>query len=151
MRLPVQFIRYLAAGGIAASLNVASRILYNLWTSYTVAIVLAHFTGMVTTFLLARKYVFPNSEHTTAAYRAAAPFLVVQGVALLESWAISIFLAEHVLPQLGIWHFRHEIAHASGVAAAVFTNYFGNKHWTFRLRPNAHDTSSQQITLRDCE
>jgi putative flippase GtrA len=132
LRAPIQFIRYLVVGGIAASMNVASRVLYNVWTGYSMAIVLAHLTGMTVTFLLARKYVFREGQRDSAV-TSIVPFFIVQGVALLESWAISVFLAEHALPRLGVRHFGHEIAHATGVATAVLTNYFGNKHWAFRL------------------
>jgi putative flippase GtrA len=124
-------MRYVLVGGLAATMNVCSRILYNLWTSYSTAIVLAHFTGMTMTYMLARTYVFPSGLQTTHA-RSILAFLLVQGVALLQSWAISLGLAEYVLPRIGVHHFVHEIAHVTGVGMALFTNYFGNKHWAFR-------------------
>jgi len=126
-----RFIRYLMVGGVAASLNICSRIFYNFWTSYSVAIVLAHTTGMITTFLLARIYVFPESRLAAPA-RSAFVFVLVNVFSGLQSWAVSILLAEHVLPALGVQHFIHEIAHVIGVAVSVLTNYFGNQRWAFR-------------------
>ena len=149
LRLPVQFIRYLAVGGTAASLNLASRIFYNLWTSYSVAIVLAHLTGMATTFLLARIYVFPQ-DHQTLGGRTVLRFCIVQGIALLESLAVSILLADHVPSAFGVRRFDHEIAHMTGVTVAVFTNYFGSKHWTFRPLERSDASPASNTTIHQC-
>ena len=143
LRLPMQLIRYMVVGGMAASLNVCSRMVYNLWTSYSAAIVLAHITGMMTTFFLARAYVFPRGPQP-AAVLAITRFCLVQGVSLLQTWLISILLARDLLPALGVLRFNHEIAHAFGVASAAFTNYFGNKYWTFRRRSGGADMDAMR-------
>jgi putative flippase GtrA len=48
-------------GGIAAAVNIASRILFSLAVSYEIAIVLAFFCGLVTGFLLNRAFVFKSA------------------------------------------------------------------------------------------
>ena len=125
-----QFLVFLLTGGIAAAVNFGSRILYNQWMSFSAAIVLAYVTGMVTAFVLARLFVFRNSQR--ALHQSALYFVLVNGVAVLQTWAISLLLADWLLPLLGVGHFVHEIAHGVGVVVPVFTSYLGHKHLSFK-------------------
>ena len=103
-----QFLAFLITGGSAAAVNFFSRVLYNHWLSFSVSIGLAYLTGMITAFVL------------------------VNLVAVVQTWIISIGLASYILPAMGIESFKHEIAHAFGVAVPVFTSYYGHKRWSFR-------------------
>ena len=125
-----QFVLFLLAGGTAAAINFASRILYNQWMDYSTSIIVAYLTGMVTAFVLARLFVFTVSTHRWP--RSALIFTLVNVVAAAQTWAISVGLAYYVLPGVGVTHFVMEIAHATGVAFPVFTSYLGHKHWSFR-------------------
>ena len=125
-----QFLVFLLTGGLAAAVNFGSRILYNQWMGFSAAIVLAYITGMITAFVLARLFVFRGSQR--ALHQSALYFVLVNLVAVLQTWAISLLLAGHVLPALGIRHLVHEIAHAVGVVVPVFTSYLGHKHLSFR-------------------
>lgn len=127
-----QFAAFLITGGIAAVVNFLSRILYNQWTGYSAAIVLAYITGMITAFVLAKKFVFAAS--TQATYRSAVIFAAVNVVAVAQTWAISLILADYALPSLGLTNFTHEIAHAMGIAAPVFTSYLGHKYFSFAAK-----------------
>lgn len=125
-----QFILFLITGGTAALVNFSSRIFYNQWVSFPVAIVLAYLTGMATAFLLARRLVFKQSQQTFA--RSALLFCAVNVLAVIQTWLISIGLAFYALPYWGITRFVAEIAHAVGVIVPVFTSYLGHKHLSFR-------------------
>ena len=57
-----QFVMFLITGGLAAAVNFGSRILYNQWMGFSAAIVLAYITGMITAFVLARIFVFQDSQ-----------------------------------------------------------------------------------------
>jgi putative flippase GtrA len=124
-----QFVAFLVTGGMAAAVNFGSRIVYNLWVGFSTAIVLAYLTGMVTAFVLAKLFVFRDS--TQATHRSAMFFVLVNGIAVLQTWAISMALGYYVLPALGVQHFVREIAHAIGVMVPVFTSYLGHKRWSF--------------------
>lgn len=130
MALSRQFAHFLLVGGLAAAVNVLSRIVYNQWVGYSVSIILAYLTGMVTAFLLARTYVFPGGRNSIR--RSATYFTLVNAVALLETWCVSITLADHVFPTLGIRQHSETLAHVVGVGAPVFTSYIGHREWTFR-------------------
>jgi putative flippase GtrA len=125
-----QFVLFLATGGFAAAVNFGSRIVYNHWLGFSASVVLAYLTGMVTAFVLARAFVFKDSRQST--HRSILFFVIVNVVAVLQTWSISVALAYYVLPSLGVTHFVPEIAHAIGVVVPVFTSYVGHKRWTFR-------------------
>jgi len=125
-----QFLAFLVTGGFAAAVNMGSRIVYDRWLGFSAAVVLAYLTGMVTAFLLAKRFVFKNSSQ--ALHRSAAMFVLVNLVAIAQTWGISMLFAYHVLPWMGVRHFVPEIAHAIGVVVPVFTSYLGHKHFSFR-------------------
>lgn len=128
--LSKQFIMFLVTGGTAAMVNFGSRIVYNQWVSFSVSIVLAYFTGMVTAFVLARCLVFQQSQQSVG--RSALLFAAVNVLAVLQTLLISMGLAVYALPQLGVTRWVAEIAHAFGVVVPVFTSYLGHKHFSFR-------------------
>lgn len=128
--LSKQFILFLVTGGTAALVNFGSRIIYSQWFSFSLAIVLAYLTGMVTAFVLARWLVFKRSEQSFA--RSAMLFCAVNVIAVVQTWLISMGLALYVLPYLDVTRFTAEIAHAIGVVVPVFTSYLGHKHFSFR-------------------
>lgn len=125
-----QFMVFLLTGGTAAAVNFGSRIVYNLWLDFSSAVILAYITGMIIAFVLAKLFVFKESEQSV--HRSAAFFVLVNLVAALQTWAISMGLAYYLLPSLGVTLFVREIAHGVGVAVPVFTSYIGHKRWSFR-------------------
>jgi len=125
-----QFLVFLLTGGTAAALNFVSRIVYNNWMGFSSAVILAYMTGMVTAFVLARLFVFRESQQSV--HRSAMFFVLVNLVAILQTWAISMGLAFYVLPSMNVTLYAREIAHAVGVAVPVFTSFIGHKRWSFR-------------------
>lgn len=125
-----QFLVFLLTGGFAAAVNFGSRILYNRAMPFSWAVVCAYLTGMVTAFVLSKLFVFRAS--TQAAHRAAGWFVLVNVVAVAQTWAISMLLVKWVLPALGVTAYAREIAHGIGVVVPVFSSYLGHKHFSFR-------------------
>lgn len=125
-----QFVMFLVTGGTAAAVNFGSRIFYNQWLPFSGAVILAYLTGMVTAFVLAKMFVFRESTQSTQ--RAVLFFTLVNVVAVLQTWLISMGLAYYLLPALGVTSYAKEIAHAAGVIVPVFTSYVGHKHFSFR-------------------
>jgi putative flippase GtrA len=125
-----QFLVFLLTGGFAAAVNFGSRILYNRAMPFSSAVICAYITGMITAFVLARLFVFRESQQ--AAHRAAGWFILVNVVAVAQTWAISMLLVNWVLPAMGVTAFAREIAHGIGVVVPVFSSYLGHKHFSFR-------------------
>jgi len=125
-----QFIMFLLTGGTAAAVNFGSRILYSEWLGFSSAVIFAYITGMIVAYVLAKLFVFKEGQQTAS--QSITFFILVNGVAILQTWAISMALAYYLLPALGITVFVREIAHAAGVIFPVFTSYIGHKRWSFR-------------------
>jgi putative flippase GtrA len=125
-----QFIAFLITGGIAAIVNFGSRIVYDKWVSFSTAIIFAYITGMITAFVLARIFVFTDSNR--ALHLSAFFFVLVNIVAAAQTWIISIVLAQSLLPLIGVESHVREIAHAIGVIVPVFTSFIGHKYLSFR-------------------
>ena len=64
--------------------------------------------------------------------RSILLFALVNLLAIVQTWAVSLLMAYSVLPALGVSLFRLEIAHAIGIVIPVFTSFLGHKYWSFR-------------------
>lgn len=125
-----QFIRFTAVGAAAAAANIGSRVVFDLWTAYIPAMVLAFFVGLSTAFVLNRSWVFLKSgKHWM---NEAAWFAVVNLFGLAQTIAISWILARHALPAIGLTRFVDVVAHSIGVVVPIVTSYLGHKHITFK-------------------
>lgn len=125
-----QFLAFLLTGGTAALVNFFTRIIYNNWMGFSAAVVLAYITGMVTAYVLARMFVFKDSTQTLQL--SMILFTLVNLLAIIQTWAVSLLMAYTVLPALGVTRFTLEIAHAVGIVVPVFTSFLGHKYWSFR-------------------
>ncbi len=125
-----EFLLFLITGGVAALVNVVSRVGFSQLLRFELAVLLAYGVGMITAYLLARKFVFLHSN--TSARRSFAAFALVNLFALLQTWLVSVGLRYWLLPLLGIVVLRDLIAHGIGVAVPVLSSYFGHKHISFR-------------------
>ena len=124
------FPRFLVAGGIAALANMGSRWLFDLALPYVPSIVLAYLVGMVTAFLLNRRFVFTGAGN--ALRQQVTWFTIINLLAVAQTLLVSVALAWYLFPWLG-WRWHAEtIAHVVGVVVPVFTSYLGHKRLTFR-------------------
>ena len=115
-----QFLIFLATGGTAALVNFVSRIVYDQWLAFSTSVLLAYVTGMVTAYVLARAFVFKTSVQPL--YRSIAFFVLVNALAIVQTWAISLLMLYQVLPALQIDLLAPELAHATGIVVPVFTS-----------------------------
>lgn len=125
-----RFGLFLLAGGVAAAANYASRFAFSLWFAFPAAIALAYCVGMVTAFVLMRRYVF--QAHGRDLAPQIVKFALVNALALLQTMAVSLVLARWVLPSVGITDRAEALAHAVGVAFPVLTSYVLHKQATFK-------------------
>ncbi|MCP9771584.1 GtrA family protein [Synechococcus sp. Tobar12-5m-g] len=128
-----EFTAFVITGGLAALVNVVSRVGFSTVVHFELAVLLAYGCGMLTAYLLARRFVFVNSR--VSVRRSFAAFCLVNAFAVLQTWVVSLGLRNWLLPLLGIVVFRDLIAHAIGVAVPVVSSYFGHKHISFRDHP----------------
>jgi putative flippase GtrA len=124
-----RFLAFAGAGGFAALVNFTSRILLNTIVSFRVAVVLAYLCGMVTAYILNKLMVFAPSHRKTS--EEFIRFSLVNVVAVVQVWAISVGLGEYVFPRMGMTFHPLEVAHGIGVIVPIFTSYLGHKHFSF--------------------
>ena len=94
-----EFLKFLATGGVAALVNLASRYGLNRMMSFEAAVVIAYLIGMTTAYILARLFVFQVSGRSIASeFRR---FTLVNVVALAMVWLISVGLARLLFPAVG--------------------------------------------------
>ena len=132
--IKTEFMQFLLVGGVAAVVNFLARIIINKFVSFAVAVVLAYVVGMITAFVLSKLYVFEDSgRHHLHELR---DFTLVNLVAAVQVWGISVGLAEYVFPAIGYTFYAPELAHLIGLGVPVVTSYFGHKYFSFRKQSN---------------
>lgn len=125
-----QFLYFVLTGGVAAIVNICSRIVLNHWMIYAVAITVAYLIGMLTAFVLNRMFVF--KETVNPLHHQAFWFMLVNLAAVLQTLAVSLALVRLLFPAIGFhWH-PDTVAHACGVTVPVITSFIGHKHLSFR-------------------
>lgn len=125
-----QFLLFVLTGGLAAGVNFFSRIFLSSWLRYSLAIIIAYILGMTTAFLLNKLFVFRKADN--ALHSQIFWFSVVNVVALLQTLAISLLLADYIFPRLQFYWHPETVAHAIGVAFPVITSFIGHKKLSFR-------------------
>jgi putative flippase GtrA len=126
----IRFIRFLAAGGFAAMINLVSRYLLTPVIGFKASIPVAYMLGMAVAYVLFRTLVFGRSGDSVAeeSYRFAA----VNIIALALVWTISVTLATVVFPSIHFrWH-AEDMAHFIGTCVPAVTSYIGHSLYTFK-------------------
>lgn len=123
-----EFVQFIAIGGLAALVNLASRFVLDFIMPFEVAVLIAYGLGMVAGFFLFRRALFAHRAITGKLIRR---FIWVNIFGATLAWAVSSVMARVILPAVG-WTFHpFELAHLCGVAAPAVTSYFLHRHYTF--------------------
>lgn len=129
-----EFVVFVATGAFAAGCNWLARLVLSMHMSLELAIVLAYLVGMTVAYVLSRIFVFEKSGRSVSGEYFR--FALVNVVALIQVWLVTVGMAKYLLPALGwTWH-PEDIAHAAGVASPVLTSYLGHRHFTFSQKPS---------------
>ncbi|WP_254969496.1 GtrA family protein [Cyanobium sp. To12R1] len=118
------------SGGVAALVNIVSRLGFSQLLRFELAVLAAYGVGMVTAYVLARRFVFVASRQSVR--RSFAAFALVNLVAVMQTWLVSIGMRYLLLPLIGMAALVDLIAHGCGVIVPVFTSFLGHKHISFR-------------------
>ncbi len=133
-----RFLVFLLTGGLAALVNILSRIVFDQLlhhlglgplTSYEIAVIPAYLVGMTTAFFLARSFVFAKSGR--GLHVEYGRFALVNLVALVQVWLVSVLLLRLVFPAIGLSWNAETIAHVIGVLSPVLVSYHGHKRFSF--------------------
>ncbi len=128
----IEFLKFLSVSVFAALVNFSARILVNLFTSYSIAIIIAFGFGLITAFALNKKWVFQQSRNGLK--REFILFTTVNLLALPQTLGISLFLLYYVFPHTEYNIYPKEVAHIVGIGFPVFTSFLGHKYFSFKAR-----------------
>lgn len=123
------FARFAITGGLAAGVNILSRIALSQISSYSTAITIAYLFGMTTAYVLMKMMVFEKSGQPV--HREYFRFALVNAVAFLQVWMVSMTLARYLLPAVGFVAHADTIGHVVGVISPIATSYYLHKYFTF--------------------
>lgn len=123
------FVKFVAIGGFASLVNLLARIVINRTSSYEVAIVGAFFVALITAFELNRAFVFNDTPGRW--WPRFGRFFLVNLVALVQVFVISVGLARLLFPAIGMAFHPDTVAHAIGLVAPLFTSFWFHRVFTF--------------------
>jgi putative flippase GtrA len=126
----LQFAAFLVTGGLAAGVNILSRMILESFMGYETAIGFAYVAGMVTAFILARAFVFkPEGGDAQGEF---VRFAAVNAIAFAQVWIVSVGLDRAVFPAIGFTWRAGTVAHVIGVLSPVVTSFILHKRFSFR-------------------
>ncbi|HBT97378.1 MAG TPA: hypothetical protein DEB25_07005 [Desulfobulbaceae bacterium] len=125
------FVFFLFCGGIAAVVELGGRWLVNFWLSYSAAIIIARLAGMLVAFLLFKFLVFKTAG-SGRAQREGGWFVLINLLAMLQVWLVSVGLANYVFPWAGMNFHAKDIAHFIGVSTTALSSFIGHRLFTFK-------------------
>lgn len=125
-----QFIFFLMSGGIAAAVNIGSRIFFSLFLPYEAAIILAFMMGLTTGFLLMKFFVF-HIKSSKYAIREFFYFCFINLINLLLTFFLSVGCVRFVFPPLRYAFYPELTAHIIGVCFPILLSFIFHKKVTF--------------------
>jgi len=124
-----RYLLFLLTGLSSVLVNMLSRIVFNQWFGYSVSIFLAYTISTILAYVLARYYVF-NQSNTTIK-RSAYRFFLVNVFGAIQVWFISVTLALHVLPYYGFIYYAPEVAQLMALSSLTLTSYYLHTYFSF--------------------
>jgi putative flippase GtrA len=126
-----RFILFVALGGCAAAVNWLSRFPLGAVLPFSAAVVAAYVVGMAVAFTLFSRYVFPASPRPLA--EQVKLFVLVNLAGVVQVWLVSMGLAHHLFPSVGIvGPLAEPVAHGIAIGVPTISSYFGHRFLTFR-------------------
>ena len=125
-----QIIKYLLSGGLAALVNIGSRVILNIWLSYEISILIAFCFGVTVAFLLMRNTFNVNKDGNL--FLQIIKFFFVNLLSITQTFLVSLFFYYYFFPLIGIVQDTKNLSHFIGVLFPVFISYFLHKNLTFK-------------------
>lgn len=128
-----QFALFLFSSGAALLLHWVSRMALSLVLPFSTAVIVAYGIGMLSAYLLQKRYVFTQSGNSRT--REITLFVAVNLAWLPVVWLLSMWLGEYVLPHFLDRTLAHGLGHGIAITTPVLVNFAFHKFLTFRERP----------------
>ncbi len=125
-----QFILFIITGGTSAIINILSRTILSNFFRFEIAILISYGIGMITAFLLAKRFVFLNAKKSIK--KSFPAFALVNLISVLQTFFVSIFIKNWLIIFFDNLSFIELISHTCGLGILVFTSFYGHKYITFK-------------------
>ncbi len=125
-----QFILFIITGGTSAIINIFSRIILSNFFRFEIAILISYGIGMLIAFILAKRFVFLNSNKSIK--KSFPAFALVNLISVLQTFFVSIFIKRCLLILFNNLSIIELISHTCGLGILVFTSFYGHKYITFK-------------------
>ena len=125
-----QFFLFIITGGTSAIINIFSRIILSNFFSFEIAILISYGIGMLIAFILAKRFVFLNSNKSIK--KSFPAFALVNLISVLQTFFVSIFIKSCLLILFNNLSIIELISHTCGLGILVFTSFYGHKYITFK-------------------
>ena len=125
-----QFILFIITGGSSAIINILSRVILSNFFRFEIAILISYGIGMITAFVLAKRYVFFNSNKSIK--KSFPAFALVNLISVLQTFFVSIFIKNWLIIFFDNLSFIELFSHSCGLGILVFTSFYGHKYITFK-------------------
>lgn len=139
-----QPLRFLLAGGVAATLNWVVRFPLSAMMPFLPAVTVATIIGMIIGFVTYRLLVFPGSSRPVI--QQIRDFVLVNSSSFLLV-VIVAGLSRSVLLLISTPGAAEPGAHAVGIAAGAILNYLGHSIVTFRNRHFSRSGASSRCSI----
>lgn len=156
-----RFVLFVLTSGASAVINAAVRYALTPGLGYEAAVAVAYLVGVVVAFLLARSFVFSQSQ---GSWRGQfGRFLVVNGIGFAQVWLLSVGLTRLVFPWLGFTWQAETVAHLVGLGSLAATSFFLHRAFSFAdqapraeavrasTRPPERPAPPREAVQRECE
>jgi putative flippase GtrA len=101
-----RFARFFFVGGVAAAINISSRVAFSYFVRFDHAVALAFLVALTFAFVMSRFFVFQTSRRPI--WEQYLRFSLINVVALIQVWFISVALTYKLFPAIG-WTFYPEL------------------------------------------
>ena len=125
-----QFILFIITGGTSAIINIFSRIILSNFFRFEIAILISYGIGMLIAFILAKRFVFLNSNKSIK--KSFPAFALVNLISVLQTFFVSILMKNWLIIFFDNLLFIELISHTCGLGILVFTSFYGHKYITFK-------------------
>ena len=123
----IDFLRFIVLGSLAVFLNFFSRIILSTEFNFLISVTLAQCIGMLAAYFLFKNYLFQRSNSSFQWLR----FVMVNLLSVIIVLIVSHILVYFLLPAVGIFKYKYEIAHFIGIGSTAITSFVLHKFWTF--------------------
>lgn len=127
-----QSIRFLVAGGIAATVNWLAQFEFSHFMPFLPAVIAAACLGMIVGFVTYRVFVFPGSSRPL--HGQVRDFIIVNALSLACVAVVAVPIRD-ILTIFASLEVAEGAAHAMGIALGAGLNFFGHGRVTFSRKP----------------